>query len=91
MAYLVDQGSKNLLARIYPQDKIKNSQGYRRTLQPVAEQALEAVKDDSDPIPPLLRKLLTDYAATGLPPAYIPKEESILLTANESKENKDEQ
>ena len=91
MAYLVDQRSKNLLACIYPQDKIKNSQGYRRTLQPVAEQALEAVKDDSDPIPPLLRKLLTDYAASGLPPAYIPKEESILLTANKSKENNDEQ
>jgi len=27
-------------------------------------------------IAPLLRKLMTDYAATGLPPAYIPKEES---------------
>ena len=25
---------------------------------------------------PLLRKLMADYAATGLPPAYIPKEES---------------
>jgi hypothetical protein len=26
-------------------------------------------------IAPLLHKLMTDYAATGLPPAYIPKEE----------------
>ena len=26
-------------------------------------------------IAPLLRKLMTEYAATGLPPAYIPKEE----------------
>jgi len=90
-AYLVDERTANLLARIYPQDKIKNSQGYRRILQPVAEDAPTAVKDDSDPIPPLLRKLLADYAATGLPPAYIPKEESILLTANQSKENNDEQ
>ena len=81
MAYLVDPRSKKPLARIYPQDKIKNAQGYRRTLQPIAEQTHMPVEDDSDPIPPLLRKLLADYAATGLPPAYIPKEESILLTA----------
>ena len=27
-------------------------------------------------IAPLLRKLMAEYAATGLPPAYIPKEES---------------
>jgi transposase InsO family protein len=91
MAYLVDQRSQNQLARIYPQDKIKNSHGYRRTLQPVAEDAHSAINDDSDPIPPLLRKLLADYAASGLPPAYIPKEESLLLTANQFKENNDEQ
>jgi hypothetical protein len=24
---------------------------------------------------PLLRKLIADYAATGLPPAYLPKDE----------------
>jgi len=91
MAYLVDQRSQKLLARIYPQDKIKNSNGLRRTVQPVAEDARSVIKDDSDPIPPLLRKLLADYAASGLPPAYVPKEESLLLTANEFKENHDEQ
>jgi hypothetical protein len=90
MAYLVDQRNQKLLARIYPQDKIKNSHGYRRTVQPVAEDAYSAINDDSDPIPPLLRKLLADYAASGLPPAYVPKEESILLTANQFKENNDE-
>jgi hypothetical protein len=25
-------------------------------------------------LPPLLRKLLAEYAATGLPPAYLPKD-----------------
>jgi hypothetical protein len=29
---------------------------------------------NADPYPPLLRKLLEEYAATGLPPAYIPME-----------------
>ncbi len=91
MAYLVDPRSKKPLARIYPQDKLKNAQGYRRTLQAVAEHTHADVQDDSDPIPPLLRKLLADYAATGLPPAYIPKEESILLTTKAPKEDKDEQ
>ncbi len=75
MAYLADERTGNLLARIYPQDKTKNAHGYRRTLKPVSDQALRPVKTDADPVPPLLRKLMKDYAATGLPPAYIPKEE----------------
>jgi hypothetical protein len=30
----------------------------------------------SDPLPALLRKWMADYAATGLPPAYLPKEQT---------------
>jgi hypothetical protein len=29
----------------------------------------------ADPLPALLRKWMADYASTGLPPAYLPKEE----------------
>jgi hypothetical protein len=29
----------------------------------------------ADPLPALLRQWLADYAATGLPPAYLPKDE----------------
>jgi transposase InsO family protein len=90
-AYLVDERSGNMLARIYPQDKIKNAQGYRRSLQPIAEDTPAAPQSESDPLPPLLRKLMTEYAATGLPPAYIPKQESMLSTIDQSKENDDEQ
>jgi hypothetical protein len=72
-AYVVDQRTGDLLARIYPQDKTKNAHGYRRTLEPLPEPV--APETDSEPIPPLLRKLISDYAATGLPPAYIPKDE----------------
>jgi hypothetical protein len=32
-------------------------------------------RSETDPLPALLRKWLADYAATGLPPAYLPKEE----------------
>jgi transposase InsO family protein len=72
-AYLADQRTGDLLARIYPQDKAKNAHGYRRTLEPQPE--LIAPETDKEPIPPLLRKLISEYAATGLPPAYIPKDE----------------
>jgi len=71
-AWLIDERSSTLLAKIYPQDKTKNSEGIRRTL--VHEQNLPESDCCADPYPPLLRKLLADYAATGLPPAYIPME-----------------
>jgi len=75
-AYLVDPRSDALLAHLYPQDKAKNADSRRRTLEPVAP----AIADDppaagEEPLPPLMRKLLADYAATGLPPAYLPKDE----------------
>jgi hypothetical protein len=90
LAYLVDERSGNMLARIYPQDKIKNAQGHRRALQPIAEDTPAASQTKSDPLPPLLRKLMREYAATGLPPAYIPKQESMLSTIDQLKESDDE-
>jgi putative transposase len=73
-AYLVDERTGALLASIYPQDKAKNAQGGRRLLAPLSDQPLPATTN-SDPVPPLLRRLLNEYAATGLPAAYIPKDE----------------
>ncbi len=72
-AWLVDERTNDPLADIYPQDKIKNSSGLRRTLAPLPNDTPRA-DTDADPHPPLLRKLLAEYAATGLPPAYIPKD-----------------
>jgi hypothetical protein len=90
MAYLVNKRTDELCARIYPQDKTKNAHGHRRTLGPVSEdQPASAQKSTSDPIPPLLRKIMSDYAATGLPPAYLPKEESLPST-DPNKENHNE-
>jgi hypothetical protein len=59
------------LERIFPLDKVKNAEGIRRPLDTVPEETPEP-----SGIAPLLRKLMADYAATGLPPAYIPKEET---------------
>ncbi len=71
--YLVDGRSDTFLATIYPQDKVKNAEGYRRAF--AEPDCVPATSSAKEPIPPLLRKFLTDYAATGLPAAYIPKDE----------------
>lgn len=66
---LIDQRTGAVLCPVKPIDKSANADGQRRTLTPVTT--------DSSPLPPsgiapLLRQLLAEYAATGLPPAYLP-------------------
>ncbi len=76
-AYLVDGRTGDNLGRIFPQDKAKNAAGGRRSLEPIQpiEQEEASTEPNTETIPPLLRRLLSDYAATGLPPAYLPREE----------------
>ncbi len=74
-AFLVDPRTGDLIGRIYPLDKNKNANAMRRVLTPSDSAMLPENPVASDPVPPLLNKLLADYAATGLPPAYIPKRE----------------
>jgi transposase InsO family protein len=69
---LVDGRSGQFLTTLLPLDKSKNADGLRRTLEPISA---EPVPDPSG-IAPLLQKLMADYAATGLPPAYLPLETS---------------
>ncbi len=69
--WLVDERTGAVLARLYPLDKARNADGFRGVTKPTAPEALPQPAG----IAPLLRKLMTEYAATGLPPAYIPKEE----------------
>lgn len=71
---LVDPDTDAPLARLLPQDKTKNASGKRRLIQP-DDNTLTPVPSADRPLPALLRKWMADYAATGLPPAYIPKEE----------------
>lgn len=71
---LVDPDTDAPLARLLPQDKTKNASGKRRLIQPNGNTAAP-VPSTERPLPALLRKWMADYAATGLPPAYIPKEE----------------
>ena len=66
---LVDARSGAVLCAVRPLDKSANADGKRRSLGPVAQQGAPSTPAG---IAPLLRQLLADYAATGLPPAYLP-------------------
>jgi transposase InsO family protein len=67
--YLADPKTGVILCRLYPQDKNKNAQGRRAPKNPV----LTAPQPAAPAMAPLLQKILRQYAATGLPPAYLPK------------------
>jgi len=70
---LVDPHTGAILAALYPLDKHRNADGQRRRLdaEPPAGVAAAAAATPSPGIAPLLRQLMADYAATGLPPAYL--------------------
>jgi hypothetical protein len=78
--YLADPQNGKIICRLYPQDKHKNADGRRKRKQPLIE-AAPACRESG--MAPLLRKLIADYAATGLPPAYIPKDESTIRKEGE--------
>ena len=59
-----------MLARIKPLDKQRNANSQRRQLDPEAAAEPDA---PSGQMPPLMRKLLREFAATGLPAPYIPQ------------------
>lgn len=68
---LVDERTGAPLGPIYPLDRAANADGKRRSLElPWTEPAPKATG-----VAPLLKKLMAEYAATGLPPAYLPKPE----------------
>ena len=66
---LVDPRSGAHLAALLPLDKTNNAERIRRVL-PLGT---ENVPRPPSGIAPHLRALMADYAATGLPPAFIPK------------------
>ncbi|MGO9361369.1 MAG: DDE-type integrase/transposase/recombinase [Xanthobacteraceae bacterium] len=71
--HLVDQHSGAVLARLFPQDKTKNASGLRRSLEPVGDTPVAA--KPAAGMPPLLARMLEARAATGLPPAYLVKDD----------------
>lgn len=70
--FLVDKASNQIIGRLYPLNKSNNASGLRQTLPQPKTNSLQM--DKSVGIAPLLKHYLADFAATGLPPAYLPKE-----------------
>ena len=67
---LVDPRSGDHLATLLPLDKSRNAERVRRVVAPVHDGPAPAPSG----IAPHLRALMTEYAATGLPPAFVPKD-----------------
>jgi len=72
---LIDPHTLAPLCRLYPLDKSANASGQRRRLEPAELAQPAAPSPAPETLPPLLRKLLADYAATGKPPAYLPQDD----------------
>ncbi len=73
-AWIVDPRTEDVLARIVPVDLTRNADGIRKPLEQPGP--VPVVEDDGDPFPPRLRELLEAYSADGLPPAYLPLDDS---------------
>ena len=71
---LIDARHGTVLCALYPIDKSANASGRRRAIDPITVSAPPPAESG---IAPLLRRLMADYAATGLPPAYIPTEQDL--------------
>ena len=68
---LLDPHTDASLCVLYPLDKTANAEGRRRAVAPLAGTAVADTDTSPSGVAPLLRQLLEDYAATGLPPAYL--------------------
>jgi putative transposase len=66
---LIEARCGTVLCAIHPLDKAANAQAIRRVLDP-APNPTEPIAHTG--IAPLLKQMIADYAATGLPPAYLP-------------------
>jgi hypothetical protein len=68
---LIDARSGQVLCPVRPLDKAANAEALRRRVDPKTP---ETSPMPATGIAPLLKKMIADYAATGLPPAYLPTE-----------------
>jgi len=65
---MIDPNTGVDLCPLYPLDRQKNADGRRAALRP----ADPAAPPPASGVAPLLKQLMAEYAASGLPPAYTP-------------------
>ena len=85
--YLIDDRSGAVLCRLFPLDRTANADGWRRTLEPLGSPPTP-ISPPASGMAPLLEKLLADYRATGLPPAYLPKNDGATAPIEEEDETR---
>ena len=72
--HLIDPRTQALLTPLYPLDRQRNAEGLRRkrAATPCSENEVSNLASPlPGELPPLLQKLIAEYAASGLPPAYL--------------------
>jgi hypothetical protein len=67
---LIDARSGTILCPVRPLDKAANADALRRRVDPT-----NSPTPPPAGIAPLLKQMIADYAATGLPPAYLPTDD----------------
>ena len=83
LVHLVDEPTGAVLCRLFPLDKTANASGRRRSLEPLSDVStavkpavgLQPTGLSRGGMAPLLARLLEKRAASGLPPAYLVKDE----------------
>lgn len=70
---LVNPRQGTVLCRLFPWDRHANADGQRAVLSPPSEVSTLKRSQSPEELPPLLKRILAEYSATGLPPAYVPK------------------
>ena len=74
--HMVDRRSDTVLCRLWPQDKARNADGLRRRREgPALSERGTPLPPPAKGIAPLLEEYMEDYAAQGLPAAYLPLDE----------------
>lgn len=69
---LIEARSGQILCAVRPIDKTANAEGLRRPLESTTN---SPTPPSATGIAPLLKQMIAEYAATGLPPAYLPTQE----------------
>ena len=70
---IVDPRSGAILAPLHALDRVANAQGRRLFVEPTVEESSLSAAPSSKSLPPLLQRILDQYARSGQPPAYVPK------------------
>jgi transposase InsO family protein len=74
--HLVDRRTDTVLCRLLPLDKAKNADGRRRRREgPAFSERGTPLGPPASGMAPLLKECMDEYAAQGLPPAYLPLDE----------------